>query len=149
MILSGFGHKICSLALATVVLTAVLVRPEAPPPWASPGAPAHGYGFMPESVAAALAARKAASRAGASEHTPAVRVIRVARTGGKGVMGNAKGQDNPHPKDGREAAPEAADARRWRLGFKRAWIKEELRGLQARAQAPQGPSYRCWKGVAH
>ncbi len=139
-------------------------------PQASPGTPLHGYGFLPEQVAAALAAKKpyqgeartghallqgrqalraAAATPGNNPNPPCVRFaaavrarspVRPGTAAPNQAMARTQHRRGPPPADSM-AAPAAATAaatgdaaamQRWRTGFKRAWIKEELHALHVR-----------------
>lgn len=132
----------------------------------SPGAPRHGYGFLPEAVGAALAAKQPYQGLGPYRGTaggadpdptaggvricfaPAVRARSPVRPGNAapkqaaGLWGRHDARGAKRRAEARKlaaaspggAGPEEAASERWRRAFKRAWIREELHALQARAR---------------
>lgn len=134
-------------------------------PQVSPGTPLHGYGFLPEQVAAALAAKKpyqgeartghallqgrqalraAAATPGNNPNLPCVRFAAAVRARSpvrpgtaapnQAAMARTQHRRGPPPARAPAAATtgDAAAMQRWRTGFKRAWIKEELHALHVR-----------------
>ena len=144
----------------------------------SPGPPRHGYGFLPEAVGAALAAKQPyqgfmpyrGTAAGADPDAkaagarfcfaPAVRAHSPVRPGSAapkqaaGLWGRHDARGAKRRAEARKlaaaalggAGPEEAATERWRRAFKRAWIREELHALQARA--PPAFHWLCSCGPA-
>ena len=143
----------------------------------SPGLPRHGYGFLPEAVGAALAAKQpyqgfkpyTGTAGGANPDpkatgarfcfVPAVRALSPVRPGNAapkqaaGLWGRHDARGAKRQTEARKLAaaaaggvgPEEAATARWRRAFKRAWIREELHALQARAACSYWP---CSCGAA-
>lgn len=146
----------------------------------SPGTPRHGYGFLPEAVGAALAAKQPYQGLGPYRGTaggvdsepkaggarfcfaPAVRARSPVRPGNAapeqaaGLWGRHDGRGAKRRMEARKLAaaaaggvgPEEAATARWRRAFKRAWIREELHALQARAPPASALHMRARIAVA-